>query len=264
MQLGVESVSAHAVFLAYENGEVGVVVSDAFDIFQHADAGNVLERFAVTFGDIFAACDGFIDLLQVQETVCGADFVHLAVDAGGDNGCFSVEPEVFEKVDSPFGRFVMADKRSAFDCIIDFGRMETERAHVACLQDGFPIDGHSERMGGIVDNFETVNVCNFLDALCIARRAIDVHWHDGRGVRRDGGFDFFWIDVSRFFVNIDKHGLETVPQDGMSCRDKTVRSRDDFAGNFHRLQCGTIGILQSQNADKQHTPDRHKRYQTHN
>ena len=92
-------------------------------------------------------------------------------------------------------------------------------------------------MGRIVNDLESVNVCYFLDAFCVARGAIDVYGHDGGRMRCDGGFNFFGIYISGFFVDIDKHGLESVPPNGMSRRDKAVWSRDDFAGDAHGLQC---------------------------
>lgn len=153
LQLGVKGITADSVFIADEDREVGVVVAHALDILQHADARDVLEGFAVFFGGGLALGDSVIDLFQVQETVGGSDFVHLAVDARGDDRCFACKAEVLEIVDTLFGRFVMTDEGAAFDRVVDLGGVETERTHVAGFQNGFTVLLDAEGMGGVVDNF---------------------------------------------------------------------------------------------------------------
>ena len=180
-------------------------------------------------------------MFQVQETIGGADFVHLAVDAGCDNSGFTGKAKIFQVVDTLLGRFVMTDERSTFDSVVDLGCMETERAHVAGFEYGFSIDLDAECVGGIVDDFEPVNICDFLDALCVARGTVYVDGHNRSCLRCNGRFDFFWIDVARFFFDIHKYGFESVPPNGVRCCNKTIRRRDNFTCNAHGLQCRDEG-----------------------
>ena len=114
--------------------------------------------------------------------------------------------------------------------------MEAERAHVACVEDGFSVHLDAKGVCRIVNDLEPVDVGNFLDALGVAGRAVHVHRHDGRGVRGNRRFDFFRVDVAGLFVDIDKDGLEAVPPDGMRRRDKTIRCSNHFAGDSHGLE----------------------------
>ena len=91
-------------------------------------------------------------------------------------------------------------------------------------------------MGRIVDDFETVNISDFLNALHVAGRAIDMDRHDGRSVRSDGRFDFFGIDISCRFFDIDKYWLETVPPNRMCGCYKAIGCSDDFSSDFQCLQ----------------------------
>ena len=101
-------------------------------------------------------------------------------------------------------------------------------------------------MGGIVDDFQTILVGYFLDAFRITRFAIDMHGHNGRGLRSNGSFDLVRIDVAGFGINIHKHRLDTVPPQGMGSSYKTVGGGDDFTRDAQGLQGahqrkGTVG-----------------------
>ena len=61
--------------------------------------------------------------------------------------------------------------------------------------------------------------------------------HDGSRVRRNGGFNLFWVDIAGCFVDIDKNGLEAIPPDGMRRCDKAVWCRNDFTRDSHGLEC---------------------------
>lgn len=66
-ELFVKGVATHAVLLFVdEYREIGIVMTHVIYVLEHADAGNVLEGFAVFFGGSLAARDGAVHLFQVQ------------------------------------------------------------------------------------------------------------------------------------------------------------------------------------------------------
>lgn len=235
----VKGIAAHAILLFVDKyREIGIVVTHAIYVLEHANAGNVFEGFPVFLSSCLAARDGAVHLFQVQEPECGADFVHFAVDARSDNGRFVGKAKVFQIVNSLLGGFVVANQCAAFYRGVNLGGVETEGAHVARFQYGFTVHTHAECVCGIVNHLESVNVCNFLDSLGVAGRAVNMHGHDCRGVGRNGGLDFFGVNVACFFFYIYEYGLKAVPPDRVCCRHKTVRGGDDFARDAHGLQCG--------------------------
>ena len=114
--------------------------------------------------------------------------------------------------------------------------METQRGHVACRQDGFPVHFHAKGMGGIVDDFQPVFVGYRLDTFHVAGLAIHMHGHDGRGLGGDGSLYLVRVKVARFRVDVHKHRLDAVPPQGMGGGHKAVRGGNDFARNAQHLQ----------------------------
>ena len=131
----------------------------------------------------------------------------------------------------------MTDERAAFYGIIYLCRMETERAHVARIKYRFSIFVYTEGVCRVINDLQTINVGDFLDALHITGGAINVHGHNRCRVGGDCRFNLFGIDVSGFFFYVNEHRFESVPPDGVGRSDKTIRRGNDFSGNFHRLQC---------------------------
>ena len=104
--LEIQLIARHPVFLSIdEDGEVGVVVADAGHVVKEGDTFHIPERFPVSDGHLMPGFDGRVHLLEVQQAVGRADFVHLAVDAGADDLDLVGETEVFQIVD-PFLRLL--------------------------------------------------------------------------------------------------------------------------------------------------------------
>ena len=66
---------------------------------------------------------------------------------------------------------------------------------------------------------------------------ITMYGHDRRGLGRNGGLYPFGIQIQGSGINIDKYGLDAVPQQRMSGGDERIRRGDHFAGDSQRLQC---------------------------
>ena len=238
-QFSIQAIAADSVFLFIdENREIGVVMLHARHILEATDAGYTCQFLAIGVGNHLAAGNGGIHLLQVQKSVCSTDFVHFAVDAGGDHSGFPCKAEVLQVVDPFFGGFIAANQGPAFDGIVDLGRMEGERRHVTLVADSLAVHLYTERVGRIIDDLESVGVGYFLDALGIAGVPIHMHRHDRRGVGRDCRLDFFGIQIACFLVNINENGLDSVPPEGVGGGDKTIGCRDDLARDAHRLERG--------------------------
>ena len=237
--LEVELISRHAIPLGIDkDGKIAVVVAHTGHVVPEVDALDGPERLAVADGDLMAGLDAIIHMLQVQQAEGGPHLVHLAVDAGCYDLGLTVKAEVLEVVDALLHFLVVHDKRAALDGVIDLGGMETQGGHVALVEDALAIDLNAKGMGGVIDDAQAILVGNGLNLGGAAGLAIDVHGHDGRGARGDGGLDAVGIDASCRRVNIDEHRLDAVPPDRMGGGDKAVGRGDDLAADVERLQRG--------------------------
>lgn len=84
---------------------------------------------------------------------------------------------------------VRADNGSTLKCIEDLGCMKAEYGEISAIQNTVAILFYAEGMGGIVDDFKAMSVCDTLDAICIAWDAVAVHGQDSAGLWCDGCFD---------------------------------------------------------------------------
>ena len=101
-------------------------------------------------------------------------------------------------------------------------------------------------MSCIVNNFQTILVCDVLDCLGIAWFAINMNRHNSGGTWCDGRLNLVRIHIACCRVYIYKDRLASVPPDTMGCCHEAIRGCDNFACNAEGLQCrhqwqGTIG-----------------------
>lgn len=236
-QAEVEGIAGFAVFCGIdEDGEVGIIVRDARDILHDTQAGNAAQGGSVLLRHLAAGGDGGIYIFEAQQAVGSAYFIHLTVDAWGHHLGLPGEAEVLEVVDALLGGGIVADKGAAFHGVVGFGGVEGEGADITGLQDALTIYPHTEGMGGIVDNFETVFIGDGLDARSIAGGAVNMHGHDGGGLRSDGGFYLIRVEVAGDGVDIHKDGLDAIPPEGMGGGHEAVGSGDDLARDTQGLQ----------------------------
>ena len=114
--------------------------------------------------------------------------------------------------------------------------MEAQCREVAFLKDALPVDFHTEGMGGIVDDLQSVGVCNLPDALGLTGLAIDVHGHDGGRAGSDGGLDKVGIDVACLRIDVNEDRSDAVPPDGVGGGNEAERGGDDFSRHAQSLQ----------------------------
>ena len=241
----VQLVPGHAVLLrVHENGEVGVVVPHARHVLEVGDAGDIPQALTIHRGHPAAGLYGRVHLTEVEQAVCRTDLVHLAIDTGSDDGGLSCETEVLQVVDPLLGLPVVHHKSPALYRVVHLRGMKTQRRHVALVENAAPVDFNPEGVGRIIDHFQPVFVRYLLYPLGIARLAVAVHRHDGRGPGGDGRLDAVGVDAAVRRVDVHEHGLDAVPPDRVSSGDEAERGGYHLAGDAQGLE----GCYQRQRA----------------
>ena len=236
-QLIIEFISCHAVLLrVHENGEVGVVVPYARHVLEVGNAWDIPKALAVRRGHPAAGLYGRVHLTEVEQAVCRTDLVHLAVDTGSDDGGLSCETEVLQVVDPLLGLPVVHHKRSALYRVVHLRGMKTQRRHVALVENATPVDFNPEGVGCVIDHFQPVFVRYLLYPLGIARLAVAVNRHDGRGPGGDGRLDAVGVDAAVRRVDVHEHRLDAVPPQRVGRRHEAEGGRYDLARDAQGLQ----------------------------
>ncbi|MNR10443.1 hypothetical protein D3C85_1266950 [compost metagenome] len=75
-------------------------------------------------------------------------------------------------------------------------------------------------MGGIINYFQAIVICNFLNSLDITRIGVTMHRHNSSGAGSDSRFNLGRVDIKGGRVYIDKNWFQSVPQNGVTGGDK--------------------------------------------
>ena len=245
LQFVVQFIPGHAVLLrVHEDREVRVIVPYARHILEVRDAGDVPKALAVGDGDPVPGLDGLVHMLKIYQSYRGAHLVHLPVDAGGNDCGLTGKAEVLEVVYALLSLCIMHYKCSALYRVVYLSRMKAERGHIARVQETLAVHLHAESVGCIVDDPEAVLVRYVLYPSGVARLAVAVHGHDGRGPRGYRRLDAVRIDAAVRRVDVHEHRLDAVPPQRVGRRDEAERSGDDLARDAQGLQ----GCYQRQGA----------------
>ena len=237
LQFVVQLVSCHAILLrVHEDGEVGVVVPHAGHVLEVAYTGDIPQALTVSGGHSASCLDRCVDVPEVDQSHCRAHLVHLAVDARGHDRGFSGEPEVLQVVDPLLGLLVVHHKRPALYRVVHLRGVEAEGGHVALVEDAAAVHLQPEGVGGVIDHFQSILVGNLLYSLGIARLAVAVHRHDGRGPGGDGRLDAVGVDAAVRRVDVHEHGLDAVPPDRVGCGYEAERGGYHLAGYSQGLE----------------------------
>ena len=114
--------------------------------------------------------------------------------------------------------------------------MKAERGHVALVQNALTVHLHTEGVRRVIDDPEAVLVGYVLDPPGVARLAVAVHRHDGRGTRSYRCLDAVRVDAAVRRVDVHEHRLDAVPPQRVGRRHEAERGRYDLARDAQRLQ----------------------------
>ena len=162
----------------------------------------------------------------------------MPVDAGSDHGHLVHKAKVFQVVDTLLGFGIVTNDGAAFEGVEHLGGMKTQHRQVAVVEHTAVMALHAKGVSGVVDDFQSIVVGNFLDTIHITGVAVAVHRHDGGSLRGDGGLDPVRVEVERDRVDVHKHRFDTVPQQRMGSRHERIWCGDDFARDAQGLQGG--------------------------
>ena len=216
----------------------------AWHVLEVAYTGDIPQALTVGGGHSVSCLDRCIDVPEVDQSHCRAHLVHLAVDARGHDRGLSGEPEVLQVVYPLLGLLVVHHERSALYRVVNFRGVEAEGGHVALVEDAAAVHLHPEGVRGVVDDLEAVLVGYLLYPPGVARLAVAVHGHDGRGPGGDGRLDAVGVDAAVRRVDVHEHGLDAVPPDRVSSGDEAERGGYHLAGDAQGLE----GCYQRQRA----------------
>ena len=107
--------------------------------------------------------------------------------------------------------------------------METQRAYISGIEDGFAIHPHTKCMSSVIDYFETVLFSDSVNLLCLTGFTIAMHRHDSYCIGSDSGFYLSRIHTTGLFLNIHKDRSELVPPYTMARCNERIWRRNDFA-----------------------------------
>lgn len=212
----------------HKDGEVGVIVLHAGNIMQAADTRYSSQRCPVELCNAFAGCDGGIYPTEVQKAVCSANFVHFGVDARGNHFHLAGEAEIFELVNLALHFRSLADQCATLHRVVHLGGVEREGAHVSGVKNTDSVLLDAESMGGVVNDFQTMLICNALQCLGIARIAVYMYGHDGHGFVRNGCLHRCRVEVAIDGVYIRKDRRKSVPNERVRGGNKGERRGDDL------------------------------------
>ena len=203
-----------------------------------AQSLNGVDRITIARGDLGAASAYLVDVLQLQQAERRLHFVHLAVDANGNDAGLAGKTEVLQIVDVPLGLGVRTDDGTTFEGGEDLGGMEAQPGQVAMHDDATVVALDAKSMGRVVDDLKIVGIGDALDGVDVAGVAITVHRENGGSLRCDSGLDLVWIKVECPRLDVDEHGGDVVPKQGMGGGDEGVRGGDDLTGDAQGLERG--------------------------
>lgn len=200
------------------------------------DAGDIPKALAVGNRYPVSGLDGLVHMLEIYKPHRRTNLVHLSVDAGGNDCGLTGKAEVLQVVYPLLGLRIMHYKCSALYRVVHLCRMKAEGRHVARVQETLPVHLHAEGMSRVVDDPEAVLVRYVLDPFRIARLAVAVYRHDGRGPRGYRSLDAVRVDAAVRRVDVHEHRLDAVPPQRVGRRHEAERSGDDLACDAQRLQ----------------------------
>lgn len=187
------------------------------------------EAFAILLVVATIGFDEIFDRVEAGQAHGGADFVHLAIDAEMDDTIVAAEPEIFHQPDLRRDFVVVGCDGAAFECIENFGGVETEHFGVTEVADHLAFVGTSERVRGIVDQLDLEMLRQRGEFIDRAGPSPDMHTDDAGDIRRDHFFDDARVEMMCRRIDVAKNRGNLLPLQGVRGGNKRERRHDDFA-----------------------------------
>gem|GEM_PF-2144811 len=230
LEFVIQGIARHSISTSiHQDWEIAVVMLHVWDIVKDADAGNILKGFPIKGCNPLALGGLAIHILELEQSVSRAEFVNLAIGAGSDDCDLVGKSEIPEEVNPPFQGFIVGDQSPTFKGVEHLGRVEAEHGKITPVGHRYPVLFHAEDMGGIIEEFESVIIGDFLQLFMPARIAIDMHRHDGRGTRRDERLHFRGVQRKGVGFDVTKDRRAAIEMNRVGGRDEGERCGDDFA-----------------------------------
>ncbi len=173
---------------------------------------NSLQLLSIKSIDFCTALHDIRHVLKLQQTKSSINFAHLCIYPRSNNCDLIDKSKIFQMIYALFCFSIWTNNCSAFKCIEDFCRMETEYRQVTVIKHATTMALNPKGVRCIIYDAQVVVVCNFLDRLNIARISIAMHGHDGGGLGRNGSFDLGWVQVQCLGLHVYKNRFITMPQ----------------------------------------------------
>ena len=232
----IQRVTADRVVAVDENRKIGIVGRGCAAFIHDLETLDTLQSLAVAGINLAAARHYLVHVLQLQQSEGGIDLAHFPVDTGSHHRHLVDKSKVFQLVNALLRLDVGADDSAPLERIEYLGGMKAEHAQIAVPQNTAIVTTNTERMSGVIDHFQVIDVSNLLNGINVARRTIAMNWHDCSGLGRDGCFDLRRIHIQGDRVDINKHWFQAVPQQRMGRRDEGIRRGDHLAADAQGLQ----------------------------
>ena len=119
--------------------------------------------------------------------------------------------------------------------------MKTQCRQVTRIQDTFSIHLDAESMSSVIDYFQSIFICNFLNSFSITWLSVYMHRHNSGSIGSDSCFNLIRVNIARSRIYINKYRLNAIPPQTMGSSNKTIRSSNYFTLNTQCLQSSDKG-----------------------
>ena len=185
--------------------------------------------------DGLALRDPVAQMPQVAQAHRRAELVHLGVAADEGHLLRPVDAEILEVADALAERRVAVAEGAALDGVEDLGRMEGEHGRVPEAGGADPVPLHTEGVGRVIDDLETVRLRNAGDRIHIAQAAVDVDGQDRDRFLGDERFDLSGVDGIAHGVDVAEDRRAAAAHDGVRGGGEGVGRGDDLTVQIHGL-----------------------------
>lgn len=198
------------------------------------DGFGVGEQVVVHGGDFLAAFGPVVEAVELRAKERRLDFGHPAGVADFVVVvAFAAHTVDAEAEGATFDLVVVGENHSAIAGGAEvFGDIEAKAGGESEVAGVDPVLVGIDDLGGVLEHQKVVLLRDFVECLHVGELAEEVDRHDGSGPRRDGGSDFFGVEVIGDRVDVRKDGDGSKLGHDFGSRDKGKGGDDDFVARL--------------------------------